>query len=79
VSVFDLRRDADGPGIEQEVQRMRLSTLNAWLTRCTFRFMLLKTAYSIQQMEQLIAQSPFRRYEITPSGIGFEFHAAHAA
>jgi ubiquinone/menaquinone biosynthesis C-methylase UbiE len=79
VSVFDLRRDADAEGIEGEVRRMRLSRLNGWLTRCTFRFMLLKTAYSMPQMEQLVAQSPFRTYEITPSGIGFEFRGAHAA
>jgi ubiquinone/menaquinone biosynthesis C-methylase UbiE len=75
-SVFDLRRDADAGGIDQEIRRMRLSRVNALVTRLTFRFMLLKTAYSLSEIEQLVSATPFRRYELTSAGIGFELHAA---
>jgi len=75
-SVFDLRRDADAAAIEQEIQRMRLSPVNALVTRLTFRFMLLKSAYSRTQVEQLVSRTPFSRYEIDTHGIGFELRAA---
>jgi len=59
-SIYDLRKDA------------ALSTWNALLTRWIFRFGLLKSAYTREQLERMAAQSRFGRCEITPSGIGLE-------
>jgi hypothetical protein len=38
--------------------------------------MLLKSAYSRAELEQLVSQAPFSRYEIDTRGIGFELRAA---
>lgn len=45
-SIYDLRKDATGREIAGEVQTMNLSPFDAWLTRQTFRFVLLKRAYT---------------------------------
>src|SRR5262249_43431781 len=58
-SIFDLRKDASQEDIETEVRRMHVSALNALLTRWTFRFVLLKRAYTRGQLERMVAQSRF--------------------
>jgi ubiquinone/menaquinone biosynthesis C-methylase UbiE len=45
-SILDLRKDAPGAAIDQEVQAMGLSRPNAVLTRAIFRFALLRAAYT---------------------------------
>ena len=72
VSIFDLRKEASMRDVDAEVKVMGLSWLNALLTRFTFRFMLLKTAYSADALERMVAQSRFRRGEILREGIGFD-------
>ena len=42
------------------------------MTRWTFKLMLLKTAYSIAEMESMIAQTPFGRVKIDTGDIGFQ-------
>ena len=51
---------------------MHLSPLNARLTLWTFRLMLLRRAYSREQLEDMAARSRFGRCEIAASGIGCE-------
>ncbi len=51
---------------------MGLSWLNALLTRGTFRFMLLKNAYTRDALEHMVAQSHFGIGEIREGGIGFD-------
>src|SRR5262249_39295561 len=46
-SIFDLRRDAAAEDIEAEVRGMRLGAIDTFLTRWTFRHMLLKSAYGL--------------------------------
>ena len=71
--IVDMRRDAAQPEIDTEVDGMHLGPLDAFMTRATFRFMLLKSAYSLDEMRAMIAQTPFgRRYRIDASGIGFQ-------
>ena len=70
--VFDLRRGASLEAIAREVSEMNLSPVNAALTRMTFRFMLLKTAYARAEMEALAARSRFGRGTFREEGIGFE-------
>ena len=71
-SIYDLRKDAALQDIDAEIRDMHLSTWNALLTRWIFRFGLLKSAYTREQLERMAAQSRFGRCEITPSGIGLE-------
>jgi ubiquinone/menaquinone biosynthesis C-methylase UbiE len=78
-SVFDLRKDASHEDIEVEVRNMGLSTLNALITRWTFRLLLLKRAYTGEQLEQMVGQSRFGRCEIAPNGIGFELRLTKAS
>jgi len=71
-SIYDLRKDASLDEIAAEVRHMQLSPFNAFLTRWTFRFVLLKRAYTRTALEQLVAASRFRACEIKVDGIGFE-------
>jgi len=71
-SIFDLRKDATLEEVDAEVRKMGLSVWNAQMTRWTFRFLLLKRAYTRGQLEQMVAQSRFGHCEIARNGIGFE-------
>ena len=75
-SIFDLRKDAPLDAIDQEVREMQLSPLNAFLTRWTFRLMLLRNAYTREALEEMVARSRFGRGEIHQDGIGFELRLA---
>jgi ubiquinone/menaquinone biosynthesis C-methylase UbiE len=67
--IQDMRRDASGADIDQEVQAMGLSRLNAVMTRWALR-MLRRRAYSPAQFERLAADSAFRTCDIQSEGIG---------
>jgi hypothetical protein len=58
--------------ISQAVSEMKLGPLNAFITRNTFRFMLLRRAYTKAELEQMIAQTEFRESEIRENPIGLE-------
>ena len=78
-SIYDLRKDASLEEIDREVAEMGLSRLNAFLTRWTFRLMLLRNAYSRPALERLVAASRFGFGEIVPDGIGFELRLSKPA
>ena len=71
-SIYDLRKDASQDEIARGVRSMQLSPINALLTRLIFRFGLLRSAYSREALEQLVAQSRFGTGQLEPDGIGFE-------
>jgi ubiquinone/menaquinone biosynthesis C-methylase UbiE len=75
-SIIDLRKDAAREEIDAEVRGMRLSPLNAFLTRWTFRLLLLRSAYSYDALERMVARGRFGSGEIRPDGIGFELRLA---
>ena len=77
-SIIDLRKDAASAEINDEVRRMRLSAWNSLLTRWTFKFVLLKRAYTREQLEHMASQSPFGRWEIATDGIGVELRLMKA-
>src|SRR5262252_3918697 len=56
-SIFDLRKDVNREDIDNEVRKMRLSALEALITRWIFRFFLVKRAYTREQLEQMATQS----------------------
>lgn len=51
---------------------MGLTAANRVLTKLTFRFFLLSTAYTRPQFEYMLAQANFRSTNIREQGIGFE-------
>jgi ubiquinone/menaquinone biosynthesis C-methylase UbiE len=71
-SIYDLRKDASREEIAEEVRSMRLSHFNAWLTRWTFRLVLLRRAYTRTALETMVSASRFGQCEIDVGGIGFE-------
>ena len=70
--IVDLRRDASPQEIEHEISGMGLRGMDKMMTRWAFKLMLLKTAYSIAEMESMIAQTPFGKAKIDVSDIGFQ-------
>ena len=57
--------------IGEEVSRMRLTPVNAFMTRYTLRI-LRRRAYTKEQFERLATASDFGGCEIKTSGIGIE-------
>lgn len=70
--ISDLRRDAAPEEIEREIQGMELGPINQFLVRWTFKNMLLKSAYSVEEIRSMAAQTPFGQCRIEISGVGFE-------
>jgi ubiquinone/menaquinone biosynthesis C-methylase UbiE len=75
-SIYDLRKDASREEIATEVRKMQLSAMNSLLTRWTFRFVLLKRAYTRVALEKMVAESRFGTCEIVVDGVGFELQLA---
>jgi len=70
--IIDLRRDASRESIMHAVNAMNLDAVNRVITKMTFRFMLLKRAYTKQEFEELIAETKFHRVEMRDDLIGLE-------
>jgi len=70
--VIDLRKDASWQEVEAYVDGLHLSATSTWMTKFTFKHMLLKRAYTEPQMSALAAQSDFRSCEVVKSAVGME-------
>jgi len=70
--IIDLRGDTRKESISQAVDDMHLGAVNAIITKLTFRFMLLKRAYTKDEIERLLAQTNFKQIEIRESLTGLE-------
>jgi len=70
--IIDLKKDASPESINHHVDRMGLTAVNKMITKLTFRLMLLKTAYTRGQFEQMLAQAGFKSVDIQEADIGFE-------
>lgn len=75
-SIIDLRKDASLAAIREEVRGMNLSRVNAALTRWTFRFLLLRRAFTREAIEALARRSRFGGCEIVEQGISFDLRLA---
>jgi len=69
--IQDMWKDASDATIREEVDPMRLNTVNAFMTRRALG-MLRRRAYTKEQFERLAAVSAFGGCEIETSGIGME-------
>jgi ubiquinone/menaquinone biosynthesis C-methylase UbiE len=70
--IADLRRDASPEEINREVRGMGLNLINEILVRWTFDHMLLKSAYSVDEIKKMVSQTPFKKCKIEIDGIGFQ-------
>lgn len=70
--IIDLRRDVSMRTINQYVDQLGVNSWSALMMKLTFRFMLIRRAYTKPQFSQFVAQSPFGRYELNENPIGFE-------
>ena len=70
--IVDLKKDASMEEINRQVDGMGLSAANKIITKLTFRFFLLSSAYTRPQFEYMLAQTNFRGTKIHEEGIGFE-------
>ena len=70
--LIDLSRDAQPDEVSRQVDKMGLSTVNRVLTRLAFKTMLIRSAYSRAEFEQMFAQTDFSHVEIAGDGFGFE-------
>jgi ubiquinone/menaquinone biosynthesis C-methylase UbiE len=68
--ILDLRPDASPEAINAEVKKMGLGWFNSLMTKLTFKFCLLKRAYSQEQYTQMASQSPFKICEIQEDPLG---------
>ena len=77
--IQDLSKDASSREIDREVRGMKLSRFNTLTTKFVLGTMLRRRAYSPRQFEQLVAESNFRRCELTKDGIGLEVRLKKSA
>lgn len=70
--ISDLRRDASAAEIEREIKGMGLGRINEFMVRWTFKNMLLKNAYSVDEIKSMVTQTPFGRCQINVDGVGFQ-------
>jgi ubiquinone/menaquinone biosynthesis C-methylase UbiE len=70
--IIDLRRDTSNELIGEAVEEMNLGAVNRMITKLTFRFMLLKRAYTKSEFEQFVSKTKFRSLEIEEGPIALE-------
>jgi ubiquinone/menaquinone biosynthesis C-methylase UbiE len=70
--IADLRKDASLDEIDRYVKQSGRSLIDAWMTRWTFRHVLLKRAYANDEFLDMAKQSRFGACEIKAAGIGLE-------
>lgn len=70
--IIDLRRDVPMAEIRRYVDGLGLSVPSRLMTLFTFRFMLLKRAYTVQEFEAMLRQVPFAGARIDMNAIGME-------
>jgi ubiquinone/menaquinone biosynthesis C-methylase UbiE len=70
--IIDLRGDASKQAIAQAIHGMRVGTIDRIITKLTFRFMLLKRAYTRSAFEGMISKTNFRDIEIREDLMGLE-------
>jgi ubiquinone/menaquinone biosynthesis C-methylase UbiE len=62
--IIDLRGDASNESIQEAVEGMNLGAVNGIITKLTFRFMLLKRAYTKREFQELVSATRFHDVEI---------------
>jgi ubiquinone/menaquinone biosynthesis C-methylase UbiE len=77
--IQDLRKDASLPEINSYIAKSGRGWFDAWLTRMTFKHMLIKRAYSREDFLRMATESKFGACQIEAETISLEVHCAKAA
>ena len=72
--IIDLRKDTSWEEIVAYVDGLHVSAMSTWMMKFTFKNMLLKRAYTEEQMMALIRESDFKTGDILKTGIGMEIN-----
>ena len=70
--IIDLRRDASKDAINDNVRDMDMNWINSLFTKLTFRMFLLRNAYTITEIKNLVSKTNFNKYKIPSNSMGFE-------
>ena len=70
--IIDLKRNASAKEISQGIDEMKLSWFNSILTKLAFKTMLIKSAYTREEFQQMIWEASFSNVEIEENYMGFE-------
>ena len=70
--IIDLKRNASSEEVSRAVDGMGLSWFNRILTKLVFKTMLIRSAYTKQEFEEMIWEASFSEVEIKEEDIGFE-------
>ena len=70
--IIDLRRDVPMSEIKRYANGLNLGVFSRWSTLLTFRFMLLKRAYTTEELERMVQATGFSRSNIETNAIGME-------
>jgi len=70
--IIDMRRDASPKSVNDMVDQLGMGRASTIFTKLTFRFLLLKRAYTRSEFENFVAQTEFHHADIQENGTGFE-------
>jgi ubiquinone/menaquinone biosynthesis C-methylase UbiE len=70
--IIDLKRNASPEEISQGIDQMGLSWCNRIMTKLAFKTMLIKSAYTREEFEQMIWEASFSNFEIAENYMGLE-------
>ena len=70
--IIDLKRNASPETISQHVDGMGLSWFNRIMTKMAFKGMLLKSAYTKEEFEQMLKQTRFSSVSVEEAELGLE-------
>jgi ubiquinone/menaquinone biosynthesis C-methylase UbiE len=70
--IIDLKRNASANEISKGIDEMHLSWFNGLLTKLVFRTMLIKSAYTREEFEQMIWEASFTDVKIEENYMGLE-------
>jgi ubiquinone/menaquinone biosynthesis C-methylase UbiE len=70
--IIDLKRNASPEEISKGIDEMKLSRVNAILTKLAFKTMLIKSAYTKEEFQQMIWEASFSDVQIEENYMGLE-------
>jgi ubiquinone/menaquinone biosynthesis C-methylase UbiE len=70
--IIDLRRDVPRSEVNSYVDNLGVGAISRWMTKLTFRFMLIKRAYTSDEFHRMAAQTPFGKCDLRSAPLGFE-------
>jgi ubiquinone/menaquinone biosynthesis C-methylase UbiE len=71
--IMDLRRDVSFESVDRHIRNeLRLSGLNALITKFVFKTTLLKNAYTKSEIEQMVSQTSFTKSRIDQDTLGMD-------